>query len=1355
MKTRSLLAFFLLLAPLLFSQRVIQVNGKFGIVKKDYPDFIVPAVYRSIQLTPGHFFIAEKDHFTGLLDSTGKTVIPFTYTSIEVFDTSSTLLTASQKGSCGLISNKGKIIIPLNYDGFTSDLGWGKFYTDSACLLVDGSGNIIFKGPNVLQSKGDLFIVSLPSDDGNSKAGLMTRQGKYIMQPFIGKLDFVKNLIRFKYYNSNYGLLDENGNMLLQDRFTDIEPYKANYYSEPDSLELKHGDTIFYFNIVSKKITSILLASSQSDAGQYDKVSNLYGYRKNGRWLIEPKYQNFDHSGKYLFAHLEKQTDVYDTTGHFLKKITFPNLTPYDGFDTLPHVFYQASVGEKTVLVNDRFEQVGIPYAEISVLKIDSKRSLFLVYEKEKYGVIDQNGKVVMAPMLKDSPYLQDDFICVPLEGGFCDIYNLNGKLLRSKATLEKIGETDYYKVTVNDKVKICRGSELQQVLPGEYDDVSPLYVGDSLAFFTLTKNEKAGLSDTKGKLLLPFSYTSIDPDYYGHGSLLVSDQNGYYFLDGHLQPVDRNFYKKVHSFNTQFLLAEKNNGKKVFLDHDGKLVSNEYDEIIDRQQYYGTVNGKLNGLLDGEGKEILACEWDSTIFLSADIFACKGGRYFHVDAVTGTVEKGSAYDSIALLTDHETESFAYKRNGKWSLDGKNFVYDDFIPRSTVYWDEMGRAYNFRQAAKWGLIFPDGKILVPAQYDSPVHSWGEKTFWARKGDQLVHFDSAGKVLMKTKADWMCDAMSFTNVSREQNLHTAIINRGGREVPYGVYGGKYGLIDGKGHVLQKPTADTLIDIHYRMDSYEEMPLLGFAWLENAKWHMYTTTTDFQLVEDPNNFEQLDTIRAASLNMRVTQGKWGFVNAQGKMVIPTVYDEFRFRFERVSAETGDVRGYMRKSYLDSLNFFIEPTVPIDPLFVRQGNKWGAFDYSGKKILPVEYDSLSDAMLGEEVVIQAWKNGSYGYFSFEGIGLLPVSFTAQEELYMHSNDKTILLFQQGGSVDHYQFTVSDYPYQVYGPDMDVRDSLDAKGNVVMRIDTIHVDQYKNGTYGVYDPIERKWLVQPVYEDIQFPNYVKSDGEETDVKRYISMKEKLLYKTTRGLSDDDYFVVKQKGRWGIINPVTKQMLAPAYDSISIFKKRGIDTLISIYNNGKRGLLDTRLDVIVPPSYDLFIPVAPDANDSSDLEPSFIIITGGKQNFYDIPYKGMQYTRYDEMGSEIDSVDASGKPVMRADTAHLSYFTGNPMFGIYDRVHKKWIITPECGEMVIPWSTVAGDEREVRYASTNMKSDMPLDDYNMNTKYPLLIKKQNNWYSFEWKTGKLTPISASSSEQLVKMYNDKYAPGK
>jgi hypothetical protein len=130
-------------------------------------------------------------------------------------------------------------------------------------------------------------------------------------------------------------------------------------------------------------------------------------------------------------------------------------------------------------------------------------------------------------------------------------------------------------------------------------------------------------------------------------------------------------------------------------------------------------------------------------------------------------------------------------------------------------------------------------------------------------------------------------------------------------------------------------------------------------------------------------------------------------------------------------------------------------------------------------------------------------------------------------------------------------------------------------------------------------------------------------------------------------------------------------------------------------------------------------------------------------------------MGNSVDSVDANGKPVMAPDTAHLDYFTGNPTFGIYDLMHRKWIIQPECSELIIPWSPEFGDDHEVRYASTNMKSDMPFDNYNMNTRFPLLLKKQNNWYSFDWKNGKLSPVKAASPEELVKMYNDKYAPGK
>ena len=284
--------------------------------------------------------------------------------------------------------------------------------------------------------------------------------------------------------------------------------------------------------------------------------------------------------------------------------------------------------------------------------------SYFLLNKDSKWGVIDNNAKIIIEPTYDDAIVIpnrkKDIFICT---------YNAN-----------------YDEGTYETKVLNAKGKEIFT----EYDKVSALENYDENKnlwyeenVLLVEKNGKYGLINLEGNKILEIDYDKI------------------YTLKG-----------------TQRSLITEKDGKKGLVNHVGQiLVENKYDEIKslgeDTKSYIVKLDNKygIEGILDCKYQDIKALN-------NKEIFCVKiGGKYKVIDIEEKTVFS-EKFDNIETIKDN---IIVYKYNNTYcAYDIENSKKLNKTYKTLKY--TANDLFIARTSNNYGIIDINGEIKIKQEY---------------------------------------------------------------------------------------------------------------------------------------------------------------------------------------------------------------------------------------------------------------------------------------------------------------------------------------------------------------------------------------------------------------------------------------------------------------------------------------------------------------------------------------------------------------------------------------------------------------------------------------------------------------
>lgn len=315
---------------------------------------------------------------------------------------------------------------------------------------------------------------------------------------------------------------------------------------------------------------------------------------------------------------------------------------------------------------------------------------------------MDQTGRVVALPVYDEAGYFQDG-LAVVRKGGFCGVIGRDGgEILLPRYDSVSLGETNIIAQMEGRYYLFDRaGKELfSGIWDGFYED----YEAEGL--FRIWQNQKYGMIDRGGEILLEPEYTYIDP-IPGRKQFIVGNEKGEYgILDYEGQVKVPFIYSAIHATDGGGLrVQDMATGKVGYL--DGEDFSVKIPIVYDSLKYFtesgavAELDGKY-GVTRYDGTLEIPLKYDKIVLFSDGSRAVWTGETMVLTDSRGNQILSGQYDSIQELgggyvTTRDEKQSCWDRRGNQILSGQYDLiwalgegYETMTDGSKSCWDSQG-----------------------------------------------------------------------------------------------------------------------------------------------------------------------------------------------------------------------------------------------------------------------------------------------------------------------------------------------------------------------------------------------------------------------------------------------------------------------------------------------------------------------------------------------------------------------------------------------------------------------------------------------------------------------------------------
>jgi TonB family protein len=469
----------------------------------------------------GRFARITADGYFGLIDSTGKIVLPVQYDFISDFEVGSAVIKLD--GKQGLIDKQGNIIIPVKYDYVEP------FYHGAAVVGL-------YNKYALMNAKGEEITPFKYDEMTGSKQGIF--EAKYEWLPYV--LDSLGREIElpadafnvWEIYPNGIILLDtEHGFMFIHSNGRELTKVNkiVNLYAKLYSSEKLILDclspNLFSIRLDSDKMGLIDSLGNELLTFEYNDIKNFSStgliLEKNGKCTL------VDYEFKTILPYKYDQLEVFERDYY---NIEYGSRVRYN--DSL----LLASVGGKRGIINTTGKiKVPIIYDDLSVLE----NGLIIASKNDMQGLVDINGEIVLALIYDEIYYLGDASYLVRTKGMYM-LLSTQGKIS------PLVANRRFYtsETTINGLLRIYNESGSQvgcmdrygnMVIPIDYDHIYFAESGLALA----RKNGNVGYIDAVGTTIIPFKFGTHSMEFEGrlarvslNNQLYYINKKGEVFLD-------------------------------------------------------------------------------------------------------------------------------------------------------------------------------------------------------------------------------------------------------------------------------------------------------------------------------------------------------------------------------------------------------------------------------------------------------------------------------------------------------------------------------------------------------------------------------------------------------------------------------------------------------------------------------------------------------------------------------------------------------------------------------------------------------------------------------------------------------
>lgn len=1109
----------------------VKMGVSYGFINKKN-ETIIPFEYDyAWGFDQGLAAVKKQAHF-GFIDTTGNAIVPIVYDAIDKLSKDRAMLSpktlaapytyyeaqpanlatnspqfinyhfffeglcrVEKKGKCGFVNKVGKVVLPLKYDHV-----WN-FSEGLAGVQLDGeAGFINKKGKKKIPFKYDYvwsFQNGLARVEQDKKIGFIDKSGRVVI-PFL--YDYASpshhGYITVKKYGK-YGLIDQSGKQLLDATYDFLQPIATNsiLYRQGKYFGLLHpnGNSIAaakYTSVQFIENTDLLLVKKQNKYGILDK---------NGKVILDCKYTEINiikNHVNYFLVKQDKNYGIVNQKGEIIRPYIYGSYRLTDGGWLM---LYRAKGTHIFHLKNGQLHQLesqGGIFVNHHLVRLEStnqKQQLFDIQTGKvlphTYQYIDffSEGYAMVAENNRRGYINAKSELMLPMQ------YVNTTKFRAGHAMVQ----TSKFNWTIIDTL----GNTIQRLDSYNDNDITPLSYDTWLV--RSKDNSRAGIIDHQGNELLP-------PIYH---------------------------FKNLHGeFSENILEVVDSTGKMGAVDKRGNwIVPCQYEGLWTSNKSYNIVsNNNKVGLVNKKGQVIIPLEYEEVHYLSADILLAKNNNLYGLFNTNGEALTPLIYNQISK------------------------------PKAGLF--------EVRKAGRFGLINRYGQEVIPCQFD-------QITTYFEKGIAIVSRPPQGDHLtyglISQEGDWILnykyhkiepfDSSGLTKV----RLHSKIglINWSGKEVVAPIYHSIASFQNGLAKVSKSNPTTTNQQLYgYINQKGEEVIPCVYTSIKPYKKGLFLITKDNkQTIINQNDVPQIawydqitpfDGYSNAKLLVVQLGNRVGIIDSSLNIITPIEYDYIstnNTNFIKVSKEDKD-------GYLDSQGKVVIPAVydKIDEKYnsaflkVTKDNKVGLIDKRGQVIIPLLYDDVGYFFSEEQQQTWVERNGKMGMVNRAGKVIIPCIY---DRLHWIHSMPTIIAVEDGqyGLIDYYSHQI------VLPTNYDFIQSFYTAGDTLLRV----VKDHKIGLFS----LDAKIIIPLEYDKITVSTPSVFRVEKGGTYSFMNVKDREVltpfYEQLTPINSSIY-IAKQGKKYGIVSNGGNELLAASYDSIYNSWGR-----IIVQNNTKMGLVD------------------------------------------------------------------------------------------------------------------------------------------------------------------------------------------
>jgi hypothetical protein len=638
-----------------------KLNGLWGLISLQN-NRITPPTYFTLSRGNHDLIIATKrNHLTfrftsGCINSSGKEIIPFDYTSIKIIDLRAVVFTLdNQQYRYGLIDLSNKILIPTQFRSITpiGSLRFAVENFDRKIALFNDSGKPItsFNIDSISRFQNNHAVIFQ-----NGIQGLINRDGIIVESPKYQEIVFRGNEIAARLPNE-WRILDASNNL-----------YQTIY---ADSLIQVHRDL---FKTVKGSVHQLVNKSFEPVIPQPYKLIDYY---RGNRALVKG----------------HNQFGVIDSNGKEILSCEFDIIRILDN-----HILCMQSRNGKLKWMLYDWNGVRKSEKDYSAI-LPNHHGLFPVMKNNFWGAIDYNGKELIACVYDTLMDISQRQLAVKFKGQYGIIDRKEEWLVTPQPYPVQLLNDQRYFLKTSDMMFLKSFTNYTYYFTNNPILVQGEYLIERTSYgATWTINFDGQIVKREQP-----HYEPVQKIYESSEGLRAILKDGRYgFIDdrGRLRIANR--YEGVKPFSDGLAAIQIRN-KWGFINHDEQIVIQPtFDEVWPFQKGYSLVKqNEQFGLINKEGTLVLQARYDAITILETGRFLLQIDKALGLADELGNIILHPKYESITDLNNGYLIVAQHGKKGLLSITGLSTIptqCDD------LKYDQTNNRYLAVKKSEWTML---------------------------------------------------------------------------------------------------------------------------------------------------------------------------------------------------------------------------------------------------------------------------------------------------------------------------------------------------------------------------------------------------------------------------------------------------------------------------------------------------------------------------------------------------------------------------------------------------------------------------------------------------------------------------